>query len=248
MYEWVICLGREVPQIWSLKWKLPKVVFLINCYILRALLICLWIVDILPGTNKDYRTNEILPLLAILVAQVLILIRVLVIYDNSERMLWCLTFLYASEVVVVVICISVTVIYTEGQPGTCVFVARGDSLQKYGSGIWGAPICFEVIIFLVTLAKVIPILRSRRSPTMKILARDSIVYFALIFSFTLADAIVYGLESTRYYRSILLGPTSAIPSKVSRMMLNMRSACESPISLDLSSEIRFASDPVDLEE
>ncbi|KAJ7886266.1 hypothetical protein B0H13DRAFT_2342909 [Mycena leptocephala] len=228
VYEWVISLDDEIPRMWSLKWGLPKLIFVLNRYIIRVLLVCLWIVVDLPGTNKVchiYGYVQIIPLaLAILVVQALIVIRVWAIYCNSRQMFWCLTFLYTLEVVAVVICVSVTTVDT------------------------------KVIILLITLAKVVPwdtgVLASEYRPTLKILARDSVVYFAFIFAFTLANTIIYSLESTRYYRSILLGPTSTIPSKVSRMMLNVRPLCESPSSLDLSStlEMGFSDDTIDPEE
>ncbi|KAJ7902965.1 hypothetical protein B0H13DRAFT_2335395 [Mycena leptocephala] len=247
VYEWVISLDDEIPRMWSLKWGLPKLIFVLNRYIIRVLLVCLWIVVDLPGTNKVchiYGYVQIIPLaLAILVAQALIVIRV-----------WAIL-----EVVAVVICVSVTTVDTKGvaQPEhiTCALISRSDDLlQNYASGIWVAPVCFELIILLITLAKVVPwdagVLASEYRPTLKILARDSVVYFAFIFAFTLANAIIYSLESTRYYRSILLGPTSTIPSKVSRMMLNVRPLCESPSSLDLSStlEMGFSDDTIDPEE
>ncbi|KAJ7934821.1 hypothetical protein B0H13DRAFT_2305281 [Mycena leptocephala] len=261
VYEWVTSLDDEISHVWSLKWRLPKLIFVLNRYIIRVLLVCLWIVADLPGTNKVchiYGYVQIIPLaLAILVTQALIVIRVWVIYHNSRQMFWCLTFLYTLEVVAVVICVSVTTVDTKAQPEhiTCAFISRSDDLlQKYASGIWVAPVCFEFIILLITLAKVVRrdagVLGSGYPPTLKILARDSVVYFAFIFAFTLANAIIYSLESTRYYRSILLGPTSTIPSKVSRMMLNRRPPCESPSSLDLSStlEIGISDDPIDSEE
>ncbi|KAJ7891527.1 hypothetical protein B0H13DRAFT_2340539 [Mycena leptocephala] len=279
VYEWVTSLDDEISHVWSLKWRLPKLIFVLNRYIIRVLLVCLWIVADLPGTNKVchiYGYVQIIPLaLAILVTQALIVIRVWVIcvpspimllptsdHDsledhNSRQMFWCLTFLYTLEVVAVVICVSVTTVDTKAQPEhiTCAFISRSDDLlQKYASGIWVAPVCFEFIILLITLAKVVRrdagVLGSGYPPTLKILARDSVVYFAFIFAFTLANAIIYSLESTRYYRSILLGPTSTIPSKVSRMMLNRRPPCESPSSLDLSStlEIGISDDPIDSEE
>ncbi|KAJ7934685.1 hypothetical protein B0H13DRAFT_2305468 [Mycena leptocephala] len=194
VYEWVTSLDDGISHVWSLKWRLPKLIFVLNRYIIRVLLVCLWIVADLPGTNKVchiYGYVQIIPLaLAILVTQALIVIRVWVIF----------------------------------------------------------------IILLITLAKVVRrdagVLGSGYPPTLKILARDSVVYFAFIFAFTLANAIIYSLESTRYDRSILLAPTSTIPSKVSRMMLNRRPPCESPSSLDLSStlEIGISDDPIDSEE
>ena len=71
VYEWVISLDDEIPRMWSLKWGLPKLIFMLNRYIIRVLLVyvsvaftqscwlshlikcrCLWIIVDLAGTNK----------------------------------------------------------------------------------------------------------------------------------------------------------------------------------------------------
>ncbi|KAJ7302248.1 hypothetical protein DFH08DRAFT_905544 [Mycena albidolilacea] len=242
VYELITSLDDEVARVWSLKWRLPKVLFMLNRYVIRAVLVGLWILADFPGTSPEfcriYSYWQMIPLrLAILAAQALVVIRVWAIYNNSRRMFWFLTTLYAVEVAAVTICVVVATIDTQGvaqpAPLSCGLHSRsGYLLQRYASATWIAPVCFEFVMLVITLAKVLPrwtwggkagLLGSGGNPTLDILARDSLVYFGFIFTFSLTNAIIYELSFSSHYHAILLGPTSAISCiAVSRMMINIR--------------------------
>ncbi|KAJ7208259.1 hypothetical protein GGX14DRAFT_454254 [Mycena pura] len=246
VYELVTSLDDEVARVWSLKWRLPKILFMLNRYVIRAMLVVLWIVADYPGTSAEfcrvYGYWQMIPLrLAILAAQALVVIRVWAIYNNSRPMFWVLCTLYTLEVLAVALCVLIATRDTQGvaqpAPLSCALVSRsGYLLKRAASGTWIAPLCFEFIMVLITLAKLVP-RWSWRSPrrqaglwgsggnaTLDVLARDSLIYFVLIFTFTLTNAIIYELNFSAYYHSLLLGPTSAISCiAVSRMVINMRS-------------------------
>ncbi|KAJ7271282.1 hypothetical protein B0H12DRAFT_1092903 [Mycena haematopus] len=243
VYELFTSLDDEVARIWSLQWRLPKILFMLNRYVIRAILVCLWILADYPGTSPEfcriYGYWQMIPLrLAILAAQALVVMRVWAIYNNSRRMYWVLATLYTLEVAAVTTCIVVATMDTQGAaqpaPLSCALVSRsGYLLKRYASATWIAPVCFEFLMLVITLARVLPrwtwggktgFLGSGGNPTLDILARDSLVYFGFIFSFTLTNAIIYELSFSAYYHSVLLGPTSAISCiAVSRMMINIRS-------------------------
>ncbi|KAJ6475610.1 hypothetical protein C8R45DRAFT_1010446 [Mycena sanguinolenta] len=243
VYELLTSLDDEVARIWSLKWRLPKILFMLNRYVIRAMLVCLWIIADLPGTSPEfcriYAYWQMIPLrLAILAAQALVVMRVWAIYNNSRRMFWVLVALYTLEVAAVAMCIAVATIDTQGAaqpaPLSCALVSRsGYLLKRYASATWIAPVCFEFVMVVLTLARILPrwtwggkggFLGSGGNPTLDILARDSLIYFGFIFTFSLTNAIIYELSFSAHYRSILLGPTSAISCiAVSRMMINIRS-------------------------
>ncbi|KAF8194848.1 hypothetical protein K438DRAFT_809488 [Mycena galopus ATCC 62051] len=243
VYELLLSLDDEVARVWPLKWRLPKILFMLNRYFIRALLVCLWIIADYPGTSPEfcyiYAYWQIIPLrLAILTAQALVVMRVWAIYNNSRRMLWVLGTLYALEVAAVTMCIWVATADTQGvaqpAPLSCALVSQsGFLLKRYASATWIAPVCFEFIMILITLIKILPrwtwggkagLLGSGGNPTLDILARDSLIYFCFIFSFSLTNAVIYERSFSAYYHSLLLGPTSAISCiAVSRMMINIRS-------------------------
>ncbi|KAJ7155331.1 hypothetical protein C8R46DRAFT_1117442 [Mycena filopes] len=254
VYELFTSLDDEVARVWSLKWRLPKFLFMLNRYLIRALLVCLWILADYPGTSAEfcriYSYWQMIPLrLAILAAQALVVIRVWAIYNNSRRMFWVLTILYSLEFIAMALCITVATYDTQGAaqpaPLSCALNSTsGYLLHRFASGTWIAPVCFEFIMLVITLAKLVPrwrwggedgVLGSGGSATLDILARDSLVYFGFIFTFSLTNAIIYELNFSAYYHSILLGPTSAISCiAVSRMMINIRAPTVSSSSAFLN--------------
>ncbi|KAJ7133889.1 hypothetical protein C8R43DRAFT_1205742 [Mycena crocata] len=269
VYELFTSLDDEVARVWSLKWRLPKILFMLNRYVIRAMLVALWILSDFPGTSAEfcriYSYWQMAPLrLAILAAQALVVIRVWAIYNNSRRMFWVLGGLYAMELAAVVTCVVGATMDTQGvaqpAPLSCGLNSMsGHLLKEYASGTWIAPVCFEFIMLIITLAKLAPRWtwawrdppRSPTSPsengpsrrgtgvlgrlgsggniTLDVLARDSLIYFGFIFSFTLTNAVIYSISFSSHYHAILLGPTSAISCiAVSRMMINIRSLPTSP--------------------
>ncbi|KAJ7620483.1 hypothetical protein DFH06DRAFT_66552 [Mycena polygramma] len=248
VYELFTSLDDEVARVWSLRWRLPKILFMLNRYVIRAVLVCLWIVADYPGTSVEfcriYSYWQMIPLrLAILAAQALVVMRVWAIYNNSRRMFWILSILYFLEVLAVALCVVVATADTQGvaqpPPLSCGLESQsGYLLKRYASGTWIAPVCFEFVMVLITVAKLLPrwtwtrtgrLLGSGGNSTLDVLARDSLIYFGFIFSFTLTNAVLYEYNYDAYYHSILLGPTSAISCiAVSRMMINIRSLPSSP--------------------
>ncbi|KAJ6502755.1 hypothetical protein C8R47DRAFT_1316741 [Mycena vitilis] len=260
VYELFTSLDDEVARIWSLKWRLPKILFMLNRYVIRAVLVCLWILADYPGTSVEfcrvYSYWQMIPLrLAILAAQALVVIRVWAIYNNSRRMFWILSMLYFLEVLAVAMCVLIATADTQGvaqpPPLSCGLVSRsGYLLKRYASGTWIAPVCFEFIMVLITVAKLLPrwtwtraggILGSGGNSTLDVLARDSLIYFGFIFSFSLTNALIYEFSFNAYYHGILLGPTSAISCiAVSRMMINIRNVPSSPLNHPTSATGMYA--------
>ncbi|KAF8214033.1 hypothetical protein K438DRAFT_1802756 [Mycena galopus ATCC 62051] len=254
VWEVVVTFDSEVERVWSLKWRLPKLLFMFNRYITQGLLLLQFIAGDYPGTSAGFCQvygywQVFPPRLAILGAQALMVIRLWAIYNNTKKMFYFLVLLYAVEVAAVVTCAALAVGSTQGTsqpvPLSCGLDPLGPLLKQYASGTWIAPVCFELIILVLTAVKLFPPLPPRfrpfgeanvnfmkglsivsrvRNPTLDMLARDSLVYFAFTFTFTLANAVMYETSFAAYYRSILLGPTAAISCiAVSRMIINIRS-------------------------
>nr|GAT58497.1 predicted protein [Mycena chlorophos] len=267
VYELLVTFDEEVDRVWSLRWRLPKVLFILNRYVVRALLILQFIVGDMPGTSAGfcaiYGSWQIIPTrLAILVAQALMVIRLWAIYNNSKCMFHFLLGIYMLEVAAVVTCATLASIDTQGasqpSPLGCGLEERSSMLKNYASGTWIAPVCFELIILLLTLVKIVPLPswisrlfngytfvndRPSRNATLDILARDSLIYFTFIFTFTFTNLMLYEYSFSAFYRSILLGPTSAISCiAVSQMIINIRSLPR-PLN-DTAPDLVCAGDPV----
>ncbi|KAJ6467258.1 hypothetical protein C8R45DRAFT_1219084 [Mycena sanguinolenta] len=259
VYEVFTSLDDEVARVWSLKWRLPKLLFIFNRYVIRAILISLWILVNYLGTSSEfcgiYSYLQMIPLrLAILAAQALVVIRVWAIYNNSRLIFWVLTILYTLEVVGVTLCVVVATLDTEAaaQPAPlgCSLVSRsGNLLTRYTTAIWLLPICFEFIVIVLTVAKIFPqwawggksrLLGSGGNTTIDVLARDSLIYFGFIFTCTLTTAI---MDTTFHqpYHSILLAPTAAVSCiAVSRMTINIGASLDKPTSAGAMSDLLFA--------
>ncbi|KAJ7889415.1 hypothetical protein B0H13DRAFT_2341536 [Mycena leptocephala] len=258
VYEVFTSLDDEVARVWSLKWRLPKLLFIFNRYVIRAILISLWILMNYLGTSSEfcgiYSYLQMIPLrLAILAAQALVVIRVWALYNNSRLIFWVLTILYTLEVVGVTLCLVVATLDTEAAaqpaPLSCGLVSRsGNLLTRYPTAIWFAPICFEFIIIVLTVAKLFPqwewggkgrLFGSGGNTTIDVLARDSLIYFGFIFTCTLTTAIMDAL--TFPYHSILLTPTAAVSCiAVSRMTINIGASLDNPTSAGAMSDLLFA--------
>ncbi|KAJ7447465.1 hypothetical protein FB451DRAFT_779062 [Mycena latifolia] len=254
VYEVLTSLDAEVAHIWSLPWRLPKILFILNRYVVRGLLIILWILADFLGTSAEfcriYSYWEMIPLrLAILAAQALIVIRVWAIYNNSRTMFWVLGGLYTAEVVAVASSVIVATMDTQGvaqpAPLSCALHSMsGYLIQRYASVTWIVPVCFELIMVLITLAKLVPhwswhqkarskgVIGSGGNATVDVLARDSLIYFGFIFTCTLTNVFIYEFNLSVHGEFIILGPTAAISCiAVSRMMINM---CSLPSTAVLS--------------
>ncbi|KAF7352403.1 hypothetical protein MVEN_01204600 [Mycena venus] len=209
VYELIVTFDEEVERVWSLKWRLPKLLFILNRYITRGLLILQFIAGDYPGTSARFCEiygywQVIPPRLAILAAQAIMVIRLWAIYNNTRNMLYFLILVYALEVGAVIGCMTLAVEYTQGtsQPAPlgCGLDALSPLLKSYASGTWIAPVCFELIVLALTVVKLFPPLPPRfrffggmnvnvmkglsiatrmRNPTLDMLARDSLIYFAL---------------------------------------------------------------------
>ncbi|KII95765.1 hypothetical protein PLICRDRAFT_228211 [Plicaturopsis crispa FD-325 SS-3] len=88
-----------------------------------------------------------------------------------------------------------------------------------------AMVVFEVTIIVVTLYKIRqgPVHSKAAGdwPMRMLIARDSLIYFILMFAMLLANAIMYKLSSP--YHSILMTPCGVVACvTVPRMMINMR--------------------------
>jgi hypothetical protein len=92
-------------------------------------------------------------------------------------------------------------------------------------GYWVAPVILESTIIILTLYKAYTLMRDpiQGSPTLRLIARDSIVYFFIMFSVLFSNLFIFKYAPP-FVSSLLIGPSSCIACvAVGRMMMNMRS-------------------------
>ncbi|KAJ6564230.1 hypothetical protein B0H19DRAFT_1258697 [Mycena capillaripes] len=180
VYEVLTSLDDEIARVWSLTWRLPKLLFIFNRYIIRVILMhvppsasidtkahgafyrCLWILANDLGTSSEviYSDFQMIPLrLAILAAQALVVIRLWAIYNNSRLIFWILTIIYTLEVVAVSLYSQIHGLAAAAQPAPlgCGLESRsGYLLERFATAVWFPPVCFEFIIIVLTVVKLFP--------------------------------------------------------------------------------------------
>ncbi|KAJ6561540.1 hypothetical protein DFH09DRAFT_1316119 [Mycena vulgaris] len=249
VYELLTTFDEEVERVWSFCSSSTDISHegyyyynILPVVILGHLNPCPCIFQVvlrLPRTLHSCRIygywQVIPPRLAILAAQAVMVIRLWAIYNNSRPMLYVLVTLFTLEVAAVVACMTMATLVTQGTsqlaPLSCGLDALSPLLREYASGTWIAPVCFELVILMITLVKIFPPLPAlvvrrlsftkgfgvatrERNPTLDMLARDSIIYFAFIF-------------------------TPHPPSHVSRMIINIRSLPAPNLTHPTSASISF---------
>jgi len=228
-YDHLITFSMEVERIWTLKWGLPKFLFLVSRYVIPPMLMIGIIGNIGYPLILSFCTFEVhygivIRFMSLIVAELILLIRVSAIYGHNRIILSFLTCLFlghlAGVIIVVIFSEKIfdTAIYYEFLPGCWTFVNGSPSGARWNSS-WPIPfICLEATLLILTLAKAFSYWNYSYI-TIKLLARDSIIFFAIMFVCLLENIIV--VSGGRWL--IVLIPTEWIACMaVSRMMLNIR--------------------------
>jgi len=89
LYDHLITLDKEVEWIWTLRWRLPKVIFIVNRYIISSLILLYGISSFmfpvtLPFCRFFGQLYLYLPVLNFGTAELLIIVRVCALYGHSK--------------------------------------------------------------------------------------------------------------------------------------------------------------------
>jgi len=224
LYDHFLTLDKEIAWIWTLKWRLPKFLFLMNRYVISPLIVLIGIVDfIFPITfSFCHVIINMAPWVAVLsfgIAEAVLILRVCALYGQRKLFVRLLIGLFAIEIISVIVNTSIQlketrqIHYYEFLPG-CWSNTTGSGIYSF----WIPFTIFDGIVMFLTLYKVFP-LRDSRSPAVSLLARDSVVYFVILFSALVVNEVVYKLGIP--YNLMLPAECIACAS-ISRMMMNIR--------------------------
>jgi len=227
LYDHLITLDIEVERIWTLKLGLPKVLFLTSRYVVPPLLIIAVMGNIgypllFSFCKFEDRFATSVYALSLITAQLVLLIRVSALYGHSKiwlSFLLCLfTCQFAAVIVGTVININmeIPILYYQFLPGCWAFYQITESNVRWAYSWWIPFICFDGILLILTLVKAFSY-RDNFNPTIRLLARDSIVYFAIIFGCFVVN-IVTAIQSVPFDIPAVWIACIA----VSRMMMNIR--------------------------
>jgi hypothetical protein len=217
--------------VWSLRWRLPKISFLVNRYITPPMLVFNTIVLTLPNLSPKFcqfwlQWQAWPTLLALATVELILIMRVSAIY-NSSFLMYVFFGFYCCEVGSMLGMIGFLYRTSANPLVTPSYLPGCYSLGfvPWLYGFWVAPVILESIIVILTLLKALRLMRDpiHGSPTLRLIARDSVVYFLIMFSILTANLFIFKFAPP-FVSSLLIGPSSSIACvAVGRMMMNMRS-------------------------
>ncbi|KIM75620.1 hypothetical protein PILCRDRAFT_668460 [Piloderma croceum F 1598] len=167
IYDHAITLDKEVEWIWTLRWRLPKIIFLINRYIVTSLLIL------------DHSV-----VLNFTIAELLLLIRVSSLYGHHKLFVWILGTLYVLALGAAVGLQAwygrqwQVVLYYKDLPGCWLYTPGATNPIQWHMVVF---LSVEGALMLLTAYKVLSYFHKDMNPAITVLARDSLVYFIIIF-------------------------------------------------------------------
>jgi hypothetical protein len=227
LYDHLITLDKEVEWIWTLRWRLPKIIFLINRYILSSFIVLFLIPENifpLPLSFCNFLNKFIgwLPIFNFFAAELMMIIRVASLYGHRKLVVWSLSGLF---VLSLTSSIATQVLYMDDLhtfldykflPGCSSWIHESSDIEWRN---WVPSLWLEGVLMLLTAYKVISY-RNTMNVTITILARDSVAYFVLVFVglvLAVADAI-----HTFIKFPVLEATVCIVSIAVGRMMMNIR--------------------------
>jgi len=227
LYDHLITLDKEVEWIWTLRWRLPKVLFFLNRYAITALLfIPIGIPSFLfplsiSFCDFHFRLSLCMPLVNMSCAELLIIMRVRSLYGHNKVITWSLCGLFVVAVAggiasqVLFARSSAVYLYYQFLPG-CWILTDAPTFPQWH--VWAVFLSLEGILMLLTAYKTF-LYRKQINRTIFVLARDSIVYSTVVFVTNLI-AVIGDLNFDIVWFQF---PGQCITSiAVGRMMMNIR--------------------------
>ncbi|TFK66955.1 hypothetical protein BDN72DRAFT_125060 [Pluteus cervinus] len=243
-YDYLITLDGEIGRIWILPWRLPKILFLINRYVVPPTLVFNVSVAFMYDVNPEVSICEVVrtwttfpTALAMAVVQLALILRVQALYQQRRNITYFLWALFLANMISF-LAISVVVIRgTSVVPGNELFSGCLYQAPSMFYVSWIPPLFFESVVIILTLYKIFDYRKETTVyPALRILARDSLIYFIVMFSFLMANLFLARFGGG-FFKGMLIGPSSVIACvAVARMTMNLRefvpSSTGESISLD----------------
>ncbi|KAF7775861.1 hypothetical protein Agabi119p4_4254 [Agaricus bisporus var. burnettii] len=233
VYDHMLTLGQEVERIWKRPLSYASTLYFIN----RYATLMQFIVIVTAFNDPDWR-GEVCrrfvlfegacTVAIIAVGQMIMILRVVAIYERSKRVFAFLFFLWAFQIIISAVGLKTgyPVPLPPGLVG-CILTGHG---MLYPS-VWISPLVTNLCIFLLTIYRTkhyirplfSPLVSEAASRTIVILVCDGTMYFFVIFLANLMNALVYFLaESDLKAIGASFSPLLTC-TVVSRLVLNLRS-------------------------
>ncbi|KAJ6451278.1 hypothetical protein C8R45DRAFT_91220 [Mycena sanguinolenta] len=236
VFDHAITFETEVTRIWTLQWRLPKVLFLINRYVIPPMLIFDGVVPTLYNLPESLCTfvakwTSWPTIISLGTVEIILMVRVLAICGHRKRVRNFLIVVFLCAMAAWITLSSKIMAKTTGSPGGILFPGCLFSAPKYFFAAWIPPVAFESTIILITLYYLSKYEWSHINLTLRVLARDSMLYFLIMFSVLIANLFIakFGRD---FLGSLLIAPSSVIACvAAARMMMNIREVADADVVL-----------------
>jgi len=227
LYDHIITLDMEVEWIWTLRWRLPKILFIINRYIITVLLLLDCLPELIYPVFVSFCNFHLVlwvcvPILNFGAAELLVILRVSSLYGHSKLIIWPLSIFFFLAIVGAIVSQVLfgraiqTILYYQFLPG-CWEWSPGLPNQW---AVWITFLSVEGVTMLLTAYKAISYGSLKANRAVTVLARDSIVYFIIIFA-CLASILASDVGASIKI-SVQIPAQCAASIAVGRMMMNIR--------------------------
>ncbi|KAK0463075.1 uncharacterized protein EV420DRAFT_1476827 [Desarmillaria tabescens] len=252
VYDHLITFGEECNHIWPARMTLARVLFFVNRYVVEGMLLFAFIgKDASVHSSKKLIRPKIavgfgnlstsfctfyLRWLSVnltvqnAVVQGILVLRVWALYRGNKPVIGFAFFLYFG-VCATLVGLTVTDYLAESVDVDKVVALPGcyaDSLPSMLAGYWITPLAIESYLFIMVSARAFVYWKAGESaPTiLNLMARDSMIYFAIILALLLGNLLMF-LLGPPFLSSLLVNPLSAASCILgSRMLLNLRIAID----------------------
>jgi len=250
VHDWFILLNHEVEHVWKTKWSVGKVLYILSRYGPFFDTPIMIVLITAPYGAIDYDICRTLYKIAtwnrfigMCISESILLLRTNAIYSGSKRVTIFLSAAYVVSVVAVVI---TTWAYLRGTPfgpppsdvfNGCNLVGSDDIIFVDISLL----LAFELVVVIFTARRGFRDFRSGTS-LLRVVYRDSISFFLVLFGVTLSGILVLALAPPQY--SGLTGVNTRVMHSIvcCRILLNLRRAVKpDDTPTEVSTRLAFAS-------
>ncbi|TFK44070.1 hypothetical protein BDQ12DRAFT_2176 [Crucibulum laeve] len=157
---------------------------------------------------------------SLLTVEVILILRVLALYSNNKKIAYFLFTLITVEMIAFSGIVLMAVLHTRGFSGENVFSGCLFILPGYFYTGWIPGIIFESILIILTIYKSLKF--ANTCPTVKVLTRDSVVYFFSMFSILVFN-LVYSIYGNKLIAPLIIHPSSVLSCiAAARLTMNIR--------------------------
>jgi len=253
-YDYLLTFDDERSLVWSSKWSIGKILFLLTRYSPFVDIILAIILE--TGTFRSaetcrslYLTAVIVEVLGISFAEAILILRTWALWDHSRPIIISLSAgltvaIALSGVLLALFLSSITFIVEED---ICILTEASRAAAV--AGVFVTVMLFETMVLILTAIKAWHHLRQPRSDLATVIYRDGLCFFLFINLFSIANVLVL-INSDHISPDLMLTLQRVMHSILSgRLLINLRQQVASPVTASegkLENQVVFASGPPSL--